>query len=887
MSQQDDTWENLDSQFDHHLVDMKPHFLKVPNRSVACGSGVTGRKNRNMYAWLLLHMLRRGVLEAPFTHKPEAGLLKTLPTYMSIYFDEPLHSRPVEKEPCAVPEWVCGELQDSCRKTAYEEKLPPGPKTSSPLRKSNREEHELIQMPWHHREKSTLLSPIRPRSAQGNTSSCVNEEQEREAELVAKVLEVRHQEEKLQLQQRHDSDVQKILDRKNAEMNEVKSAFRKKQLESDEIIRKLEKKVQSLVRESQVIRENKEKQISELKKLLEQSADSQRNESEKKLHAAMVEMEQEKSELQKKHTENIQGLLEDTNQRLAKMEAEYTTQAQTMDHVVRELETRVKQLSTEVENGSALRKRLTQEKSELEIQIAGLDAELQEDSRRIVLLQHEKEQLSKQHEETLHRLQVKHEADLSLCQKEHTLSAAKASEAVEDLERTVAQLRQCLQDRELQKKQQLQDQENRFQNELVELRHKSEKKALKLQTELEKEKTDAKNREACLQREVRDRDQQLMDQGRQAEVGLQNLRTQMDKVEEDLTRSKALREKQSKEFFSQLQEVKQRYEQQIVELKLQHEQEKTYLLHQHNTEKDSLTQDHKLELQSLDKESRASMIQHEAQIQKWKKSNEQRVLELELQLQAAREELLQAHGQRKQQLVEIGLLREEERQRTAQEQEAALGRLRSEMERARHDLERTHAAERELALEKANSRLMKMEKEYNQRLAKSAQMIAELQTSLCSVREEAKHTQQNMERRLQDASALWKEERRKLDQDSDRTNKATQQKVEALQKQLHATEKKLMIKEMEHQEQLTKVWQECELRLKGLMPAELRQELEGTITSLQAQVNFLQKRAALLQEDLNARREHTSQLPVFFIHIYSFGGNGRTSEKNLVQEYFI
>uniref|UniRef100_A0AAY4BZG2 DUF4485 domain-containing protein n=1 Tax=Denticeps clupeoides TaxID=299321 RepID=A0AAY4BZG2_9TELE len=565
MSQQDDTWENLDSQFDHHLVDMKPHFLKVPNRSerqqcalwikklcdpVACGSGVTGRKNRNMYAWLLLHMLRRGVLEAPFTHKPEAGLLKTLPTYMSIYFDEPLHSRPVEKEPCAVPEWVCGELQDS-------------------------------------------------------------------------LLEVRHQEEKLQLQQRHDSDVQKILDRKNAEMNEVKSAFRKKQLESDEIIRKLEKKVQSLVRESQVIRENKEKQISELKKLLEQSADSQRNESEKKLHAAMVEMEQEKSELQKKHTENIQGLLEDTNQRLAKMEAEYTTQAQTMDHVVRELETRVKQLSTEVENGSALRKRLTQEKSELEIQIAGLDAELQEDSRRIVLLQHEKEQLSKQHEETLHRLQVKHEADLSLCQKEHTLSAAKASEAVEDLERTVAQLRQCLQDRELQKKQQLQDQENRFQNEL---------------------------------------------------------------------------------------------------LKLQHEQEKTYLLHQHNTEKDSLTQDHKLELQSLDKESRASMIQHEAQIQKWKKSNEQRVLELELQLQAAREELLQAHGQRKQQLVEIGLLREEERQRTAQEQEAALGRLRSEMERARHDLERTHAAERELALEKANSRLMKMEKEYNQRLAKSAQV---------------------------------------------------------------------------------------------------------------------------------------------------------------------
>lgn len=65
-----------------------------------------------------------------------------------------------------------------------------------------------------------------------------------------------------------------------------------------------------------------------------------------------------------------------------------------------------------------------------------------------------------------------------------------------------------------------------------------------------------------------------------------------------------------------------------------------------------------------------------------------------------REELLAAHSQRKQQLSELGLLREEERQRAAQEQEAALGRVRAEMERVRQDLERSHSAERELAQEK-------------------------------------------------------------------------------------------------------------------------------------------------------------------------------------------
>lgn len=47
-----------------------------------CGSSLTDRKNRNMYARLLLHMLKRGILEGPFTTKPEPGKLKTLPAYM-------------------------------------------------------------------------------------------------------------------------------------------------------------------------------------------------------------------------------------------------------------------------------------------------------------------------------------------------------------------------------------------------------------------------------------------------------------------------------------------------------------------------------------------------------------------------------------------------------------------------------------------------------------------------------------------------------------------------------------------------------------------------------------------------------------------------------------
>lgn len=71
-------------------------------------------------------------------------------------------------------------------------------------------------------------------------------------------------------------------------------------------------------------------------------------------------------------------------------------------------------------------------------------------------------------------------------------------------------------------------------------------------------------------------------------------------------------------------------------------------------------------------------------------------------MQALREELRQAHAQRKQQLLEQGLQREEERKRAARDMEAVLSRLRAEADRVRLDLERTHTGEKELAAEKVS-----------------------------------------------------------------------------------------------------------------------------------------------------------------------------------------
>ncbi|XP_053067901.1 centrosomal protein of 112 kDa isoform X3 [Acinonyx jubatus] len=925
MGSEEEKWEKLDAEFDHFVVDMKPFVLKLPHRSErqrcalwirklcepsGTGAGLMGRKNRNLYAKLLLHMLKRGALEGPFTHRPEPGTLKTLPSYMSIYFDEPNPAQAKVSSPEGLPDWVMGELGTSDHKLNESWKLSSGEDYSlvqSPTDVHSRNQYTAklqtrshsvsptsredgqnitpkscevhpqrsalslddsdiearlnswnlgIENPRYLRQKPIPVALMTPKCSLRKSSSLHDDPllfrmHEKELDIKTKMIEAKYHEEKLKLQQKHDADVQKILERKNNEIEELKILYKKKQNEMEETVRKLEKKVQILIRDCQVIRETKENQITELKKICEQSTESLNNDWEKKLHNAVAEMEKEKFDLQKRHTENIQELLEDTNVRLNKMEGEYMAQTQSTNQMVKELESRVQQLTGEAENSNLQRQKLIQERLELERIYQIACNELQEVKARRNSLHKEKDHLVNDYEQNMKLLQTKYDADINLLKKEHALSASKASGMIKELEQNICQLKQQLQESELQRKQQLRDQENKFQMEKSHLKHTYEKKTHDLESELGKEKEEAQKKIHKLEEALKEKEEQLTrvtevqrSQAQQADAALEEfkrqvelnsekvyaeMKEQMEKVEADLTRSKSLREKQSKEFFWQLEDVKQRYEQQIVELKLEHEQEKTHLLQQHNAEKDSLVRDHEREIENLEKQLRAANMEHENQIQEFKKRDSQAIADMEAQVHKLREELIHVNSQRKQQLVELGLLREEEKQKAARDHETAVYKLKAESEKMKLELKRAHAAETDVALEK---------------------IIAELQTTISSLKEEKSRLQLAAERRLQDVTQKFEDEKKQLIRDNDRAIKALQDELENRSNQVRCAEKKLQHKELESQEQITYIRQEYETKFKGLMPASLRQELEDTISSLKSQVNFLQKRASILQEEL-------------------------------------
>ncbi|XP_068932694.1 centrosomal protein of 112 kDa isoform X7 [Petaurus breviceps papuanus] len=914
MASEEEKLEMLDAEFDHYVVDMKPFVLKLPHKSErqrcalwikklcepsGAGTGIMGRKNRNLYAKLLIHMLKRGVLEGPFTYRPETGTLKTLPSYMSIYFDEPNLARSKCSNPERLPVWVKSELRpteyrsgESWRlssdedatfmqaptvtqssKQRYSGQLRMRSHSVSPIHRSEEEnlatqiskdyvkkpsismdDSELearlnswnlgIENPRYLREKPIPMSLQMTAKPNLGKASSLRDEQllflmhEKELKMTTKILEGKFHEEKLKLQQKHDADVQKILERKNNEIEELKTLYKTKQNEAEDTVRNLEKKVQTLIRDSQVIRETKENQIVELKKLCEQSTESLNNDWEKKLHNVVAEMEKEKFELQKKHTENIQELLEDTNVRLGKMEEEYMAQTKATNQMIKELEVRVQQLTGEAENSNLQWQKLSQEKTELEKCYQMTCCELQELKARNNSLHKEKDDIAQDYEQSIKLLQARCDSDIQLMKEEYAVSSAKASELIEKLEDNICQLKQQLQKSEHQRQQQLREQENKFQQEKFQLDLSHEKKVQGFQSELDKEKGVSQKKIRKLEEAFREKEEQLT---RVTEIQ----RLQAQQADAALEEFKRQVELNSGKVYAEM-------KQQIVELKREHEQEKTHLFQQHNTEKDCLVRDHEREIEKLEKQLRVANMEHENKIQELKKRDAQIISDMEVQVHKLREELIQVNSQRKQQLVELGLLREEEKQRTARDHETIVNKLKADSEKMKLELKMTHAAETELTLEMANSRLKQIEKEYSQKFAKSSQIIADLQTTISSLKEESSRQHLAAERRLQEVIKKFEEEKKQLIRDNDRTIKALEDELENRSIQMRSIEKKLQHREMESQEQLTYIQQEYETKLKGLMPASLRQELEDTISSLKSQVNFLQKRASILQEELSA-----------------------------------
>nr|XP_054762623.1 centrosomal protein of 112 kDa-like [Lytechinus pictus] len=971
-----DESEVLDNEFDGFLAEMKPYMLKLPNKlerqrcalwikklCEAPGHGVVGRKNRNMYSKLLLHMLKKSSLEGPFSSRPDPGSLPTLPSYTSIYFDEPSQYKALRQDDIGVhslPDWVSGELwsarEPSVRSKVTSTNVLQERHTNAETRQHQRKpgnegrgdrvqidvpsstyqshlEAARVEIRNRHKvsftyssdEKEDLnprrkeakssddkvpptnqrssvfdwpkleLSPVATRTNQitingrpNMTSSAMlndvameTRQEKQHLEMRTKLLEAKFHEEKLLIQQRHDEAIQKILDRKNTEMEEMKLHYRTKVSNLEETNSKLEKKLQTLSKEFSHAKESRDKQITELRKMVEHSSQTTINDYEKRLHDAVADFEQDKFDLQKKQTSAIQDILEDTNIKLQKMEMDYNTQVESHAEVIRELEGKLHQLGLELTNQQSGQQRITEEKSNLERQAQLLNVELENVSQRYIALQKDFDMKKVDYERELKSLRGKSEARVDFLKEEHASTLAKITESNKDYEDKIHELRQALQDSELNRQRQVRELDSEHKQDQLHHEQLNERKLQGLRSQMGLEKEDVERQLRQAQNNNHDKEEQIKRlkelqrlQARQAERALEDfknqvetnsgrmfddMKTQMAGVEADLTKSKELREKQSKEYKRQSEEARNTHQQQLSELELSHQRERARILEQCQEEKDRLQEEQEelLETTRENLEQKIRVLESRSQEQQTKDAKI--IFDLEQQLRDLKEEMLQGDSLRKQQLVELGLLREEERNKIQREHEAEVRQLRSEMDQYRTTLQKENSTNMEQAMRQTNERLKDIERDYTTRLEQANKTIKDHEDTIHQLREENQIAKSNMELQLTETVSKLEDEKELLRKQHEAYNKAVQRELDDQRHRIKQLERRLQQEELNHQEKVLQLQHDFEQRNRGLLPAAIKDELDATILSLKSQVNTLQQRLLVIQEEIDLRNKHIAK----------------------------
>ncbi|EDO31913.1 predicted protein, partial [Nematostella vectensis] len=689
--------------------------------------------------------------------------------------------------------------------------------------------------------------------------------------LKVKMVEAKFHEEKLKLQQQHDVAVQKILDRKNMELEEIKAHYRNKVTEMETTIKKHERKISSMTRESSTLKEQKDKQINELKSLVEQSGENAQHDYEKKLNDKIAEFEQEKFEMQKQHTNNIQELLDETNQRLQKMETEYNQQTTATGLVIRELEGRVHQLTQESEALQESRTKLAKEKVSLvrfwENHFNALFHP------RLSKLERDHGRLMNDHQSSIQQLQKKTDSTIELMKQEHSAAASRSSDTISELEAQVSQLKQALQDSEYQRQKQARDMESSGQQEKLSLEHLYDKKVRGMQAEIDQQELEFQKRIRKLEATLKERDEQIQrlteaqkQQAAQAEHALEDfknqvernsgrmfdeMKTQMEKVEEDLARSKNLREKQAKEFSRQMDDMKLKYDKQVAEIKITHEQEKAQLMRSFQGDRDSLLreQEQEREMQAEKLQQKLSELENHSRERAARDAKIQ--AELEQQVRELREEVVEANSLRKTQLMEANMLREEDRHNFKRQEENLVSKSKSQLEQQRLQLQREHSNEMEKMLDKTNSRLKHMEDEYATRSATAQETVRTLEGEIKKLKEENLRMRLSSEKKIGSVSEKHNEEKNTMKRHHTSIVNSLEQDVESQKSMVRHLEKRCKQIELDAQERVSRMRLQYEEKMKGLLPADLRDELEDTIESLRQQISVLQSRANILQEEID------------------------------------
>lgn len=702
-------------------------------------------------------------------------------------------------------------------------------------------------------------------------------------ELESKIasLEAKLAQEKVILHKEKDLAVQKVLERKNTEIEGIRSHFRNKLNESEETRRRLEKKVSKLTRDLNNAISRNDNEVHELQAIIQQNNVNAEHELERRVQDKIAEFEEEKFAMQKEHARNIQELLNETNERLKKIENEYLQKIESTDTQTKGFENEIYQLKRSIDKHKQEKEDLLAEKGELKERLATCYIDQRNTETRMKSVEKDKDELTVNQDKALRDLRRKTDTTIEGMKKEQANAAAKAAVVISELESKISQCKQSMQDMELQRKRDLREQESSHKQEMVLLEVNHEKMVRKRKTESERMEAELQNKLNIIEQTIKEKDMtitrltaELSDHKLQAQSAIesfkkqaesnskkifQEMKQQIKKVESDLTKAYRENSDQKAKYSEEISSLSQRHERQVTDLKALHTQEKEQLLRDTEAELESQAKEYSEHLDGLKTKFNRRAEEQEDALHFERESSSKKLLGNDQAIKELRDEVIQANSLRKQQLVELGMLRDEEKQSFKRQEESLQAKLRSQLEQQRLALQAEHNAAMEEMLEKTNGKLKEIEQEYTLSLEKSQQRIAELQSQFMEVNERLSREQSQSQMKNFDLAAKYEKEREDLKRSHVTALTAVQQNMELHRTKSKEFERKCYELELYSQESLTNLKLEYEEKVRGLLPQSARMELEETIAALREQIALIQSRASLLQQELDSREGISSE----------------------------
>jgi len=456
-------------------------------------------------------------------------------------------------------------------------------------------------------------------------------------EFHIKKLESKFQEEKLDAQHQHNLEIQKLMDRKNQELESLKKDQRTKSKENESHISSLERKLSQMAKQLSAVQADCDRRINELTNETSHVLEMNQKDSDKKFKDLFYAHEKEKSDLQKQHTNALQLLVEETNGRLRNVESEYNEQQAITDRVVRELESRTQLLKSEMEKNLRLIEGLQADKTGLEQRNDTLEKEINEVKKKC---QASLAKAKESHSQEVEGLRKRMEAENEKRAEREAQERAEAEKGRTQLEKKNQRLVGLVRERE---------------QSIEELKESIRKQDV--QTE------DALNE---IKRQVEENSKKIYAEMNEA----------MGKCEQELARSKQARDRQAKESQRQMDKVRGQHEREVHRLRQEFAEAERALKAELDEEKKSLMRQNCEQITELKEKHLESNFKYQAKIETLSSTicqQEQKIGELQRQV-------TDANALRKTQIIELGILREDEKVKLIREKDVELQALKKEMD---------------------------------------------------------------------------------------------------------------------------------------------------------------------------------------------------------------